>query len=45
MKSSQTNKIMSTKSCAHEENVLKHLFFLFSSIVIEGARKELAILF
>ena len=45
MKSSQANKIKLTKSCADRASFLRHLYFLFSSIVIEGVRTALAIFF
>ena len=44
MKSSQANKINSTKSKAKQ--IFSTInFFLFSSIAIEGARADLAIFF
>ena len=43
MKSSQANKIKSTKSCAHK--VFWHVFLYLISIVIEGTRTKLPILF
>ena len=45
MKSSQANKIKLTKSCADRASFFRHLYFLFSSIVIEGVRTALAIFF
>ena len=45
MKSSQADKIISTKSCAHRANFFKHLFVYSSSKVIEGVRKKLALFF
>ena len=43
MKSSQANKIKSTKSCAHK--VFWHVFLYLISIVTEGTRTKLPILF